>query len=643
MRRLTGPVVVVAVTAAAMASGHAQTIPGRPLPRPVQTIRPATTVGAVVGEVVDSTTGRGVGGALVTIRSTTGGPADRRRADALGRFYFMGLYGGDYVLTATRHGYLEGAAGRLRPDGDAVPVPVTGGRVTGTTRIEVWRPGALEGRVVDEANDPVAAARVWAYRRAIEGGRVAYVAAASTFTDDRGMFRFSGLLPSDYLVAFVRQRILMPLSVARTIETTGSASGAASVLGSLMGPPSALAGSLDPPPDATHLELGVPPPSTPLAASGRPRDYPTTYYPGGETAQTAQLLSIEAGREYAGVLLQIRAVDTGRLDGDVVGDDGPVAGVVVRLLGDGETDAMLGLERGVTMTDDAGEFSFGDVPVGRYVVDVRGAPALVQSMPDTHLSAILRAPAGPAGLRLPNLDAVSQLWGRRPVQVSAETTEPAIVLVSAGETITGEILFEGRAERPPAGVVSSITVWLDPDDSGAPRPARGAVDAQGRFDISGVMPGRYAVRVTGMPPGWPLASARSGAIDLLERSIEIGGRPPAAIVIRAATDLGRVEGTVLDTRGRPATSASVVVFPIRAGEGGRSSAFRLRSTRVSATGRYLIDGLPDGAYGVAVIDEAGARDWQDPARLSVLRARARPVTVRARETRPVELRYDGRE
>jgi hypothetical protein len=53
-----------------------------------------------------------------------------------------------------------------------------------------------------------------------------------------------------------------------------------------------------------------------------------------------------------------------------------------------------------------------------------------------------------------------------------------------------------------------------------------------------------------------------------------------------------------------------------------------------------VGALPPGAYSVIAIDGADAGNWQDPARLALLRARAESVTTGAGDVRYRDLRLD---
>lgn len=153
---------------------------------------------ALLGQVIDAGSGRGLDRAVVSIASAT----LRRSAvvDQRGRFLFSGLPAGEYVITASRSGYLNGAFGQRRAGGTFVPLRVTDGQWLGTLDIPLWRPGVVTGDVRDHTGDPVEGLIVTAYRREEHITHTRLTAAARATTDDTGSYRLTPLTPGDYVV-----------------------------------------------------------------------------------------------------------------------------------------------------------------------------------------------------------------------------------------------------------------------------------------------------------------------------------------------------------------------------------------------------------------------------------------------------------
>jgi hypothetical protein len=175
---------------------------------------PAGT-GLIAGRVVDATTGRPAGEAIVTLspgalpgsapRSPQAAAAEARRVltDGMGRFVFAGLPKGRYGLSAIVPGYGNGYFGLLVPRGPAVPIDLDDGEGRVDARILVWKYAVLAGRVIDEAGDPVVGAEVKVLRQTMVAGRPGFAGTATTTTDDRGAYHVSSLYPGRYPLMFL--------------------------------------------------------------------------------------------------------------------------------------------------------------------------------------------------------------------------------------------------------------------------------------------------------------------------------------------------------------------------------------------------------------------------------------------------------
>ena len=160
----------------------------------------SAAVTKIAGTAVSSVTGAPLAQARVSIADT------RNRANMLwmvtnesGRFEFDRIPPGKYSLVGAKRGFLNGAYEQHEQFSTAI---VTGTEFDTTQLVLRLTPMAsIEGKVVDEAGDPVRQGQVMLYRENQEMGfgRIAPVNRGAT--NDLGTFEFAPLPPGKYYVA----------------------------------------------------------------------------------------------------------------------------------------------------------------------------------------------------------------------------------------------------------------------------------------------------------------------------------------------------------------------------------------------------------------------------------------------------------
>src|SRR5207247_1818442 len=98
-------------------------------------------------------------------------------------------------------GFANATHGQRRPGGSAQPIAVNDGDRLSDIEIRMWRHSTITGTVIDEAGEPVVGGDVQSYQRVFSGGRRRYSRTGGATTDDRGVYRISGLTPGDYIIA----------------------------------------------------------------------------------------------------------------------------------------------------------------------------------------------------------------------------------------------------------------------------------------------------------------------------------------------------------------------------------------------------------------------------------------------------------
>jgi hypothetical protein len=153
----------------------------------------------IQGTVVENQTGHPLARATVRLDPIAGTPGTGRsvRTDRGGNFGFTGLSAGAYLLTSSRIGFATIQYGQKQWQSAGVPVVVTENDSFAFIRLP--RLGAISGTVLDENSVGLPDHEVVAYRNT----RPPQLVGARARSDDRGVFRISGLEPGSYLVRSV--------------------------------------------------------------------------------------------------------------------------------------------------------------------------------------------------------------------------------------------------------------------------------------------------------------------------------------------------------------------------------------------------------------------------------------------------------
>lgn len=156
----------------------------------------ALHAGVIRGTVLENQTSKPLSRAQVVLEPVAGtaGGAHSARTDRSGNFAFSSLPAGAYVLKASRRGFMPMEYGQKQWNSAGVPVTLTEGAALFLT-IRLPRYGGITGTIVDEN-----------YVGWLEGDVLAYrysqppVLVARGRSDERGVYRISGLDPGRYLV-----------------------------------------------------------------------------------------------------------------------------------------------------------------------------------------------------------------------------------------------------------------------------------------------------------------------------------------------------------------------------------------------------------------------------------------------------------
>jgi protocatechuate 3,4-dioxygenase beta subunit len=124
-------------------------------------------------------------------------------ADESGRYELSGISPGRYRVGARKYGYLPMGFDEPRSSESGRAITVGASDSVNDVDITLPRPGAVAGRVMDEAGNPVEGAMVTVVEARFEDGRRVLAQASAIGvrpSDDRGQYRVFGIEPGRYFV-----------------------------------------------------------------------------------------------------------------------------------------------------------------------------------------------------------------------------------------------------------------------------------------------------------------------------------------------------------------------------------------------------------------------------------------------------------
>lgn len=624
-----------------------------------------TGSGILVGRLIEAESQRPVAGAVVTIggarmggagrggmmmlgraTSTPGvDPVPQVMTDQDGRFAFRNLPGGQFNLTAQKAGYLDGAYGRLRPDGPPQQVQLGDGERRDDVVIPMFLPAAITGRLVDDRGEPVVGAEIRAYRRTlVSGRRVLNLEGRPATTDDRGIYRIANLTPGEYVVS-------APTTLQTSPANFGLQGGMPpNLLSTMMTPGNggSISYSTGGSPVGGNSEFVIQPgrglygPAPEV--DGRLLSYPTVYFPSALVASEAQPVTVRSGESRSGVDIALGLVPTTTIAGRLMGPDGPAPAYALHLVPSDTGDLSADPDVATAITGEDGRFMFFGVPAGNYVIQTvrvpRGLPrgggdtTIVQGGGNVMVFAQRIEEAGGGAARVgprpePPAETEPVLWIAAPVSVGGSGIDNLTLSLQEGSKIEGRIEFEGSADRPGPDQMTRIAIVVEAVDGRQRSMAPSSrVDAEGRFEAPGLLPGRYVVRAMNAGAAWTLKSVMMGGVDVSEVPLDLQ-RDIAGLVVTFTDRASSIAGVARNDQGAADKSAAVLLFPAdnRLWVDYGTNPRRMRLARTSTTGAFSFAAVPPGDYYIVSISEEFSGEWQDPRFLNQVALQATRVTV----------------
>ena len=277
-------------------------------------------------------------------------------------------------------------------------------------------------------------------------------------------------------------------------------------------------------------------------AGANPNDagegFAPTYYPGTISSGEAQGVRVGVGQEVAAQFSMIPS-RLARITGTVVDSEGRAAAgsslSIVTVTGSGMTSYSAG-----TVAAN-GTFSVSGVAPGEHTLRVQ------------------QSRAGTSGE-----------FASVPLVVASADLSGVAVVLGAGATITGRVVWEGPSPRTGTGAPVAprvTTVQSDPQRQFAmmggntdPR-ANGTLDDDGAFTLAGAS-GKVFFNLLPAPSGWMVKSVTLDGNDITDVALDLTGRAAIADLRIVLTDkLTNVSGQVTNARGEALRDYVVVIQP----------------------------------------------------------------------------------
>jgi protocatechuate 3,4-dioxygenase beta subunit len=525
----------------------------------------------------------------------------RTVTDDAGRFTFVDLPGGRFTITAEKPGYPSMSYGAKRPFRAGSGVLIAEGQKLSGLVLQLAKGAVFTGTVFDDRGQPMPGVPImaWEVRTSLSGERTLDFPATggeSVTTDDRGVYRIFGLPPGEYTIGTAW--FFSSFGNDVRVPTDAEIRAAFQLL--------------------TQAAAGGPASAAPPAGAPAPPTYNFTpvFYPSAVDPLAAVVMPIAAGEERDGVDIHMQFRPMSRIDGVVVGPDGPVAQARMGLFRRSRVQALNSTSFWASKPD--GTFSTASLPPMNYIV-LAEMPAVADK---------------------PGLWATADvtITGAEPVNVTL-TMQPSM-------TVTGKFVFDGATLKPPADFTRLRANLFGAEGTAASNSMVSATDASGSFTIANVTPGRYRVNI-GLPaaagtggPIWNVKSVVADGRDVTDVLIDIapGGAP--SVTVTLWDQVTELSGTLLSASGQPATDYFVVALPADR-EYWTTLTRRIASARPDATGRYIFRNLPPGEYRIAVTTDLVQRDLQDTTALQRLLEASAPVKIGAGEKKIFDLKTGG--
>jgi hypothetical protein len=528
--------------------------------------------GVVEGQVVHESSRGPVRKATVMLQglNSSGMFGDAVQSGADGKFRFESVPIGNYKIMAMRNGFVSGF-------NSGTTIEVGPGGATGVV-VPLTPQAALNGRVLDEDEEPVMGVFVQAEPVRQKNGNGAWAGQGSTATtNDRGEFRLFGLGPGKYRV----RANANPGMDRNALRQVGGGRGALKA-------------------KATAAE------EAPVA----------TYFPSEVSAQEASVVALAPGEDRQGIEIRMRKNRLFTVSGHV----STPAGWKPSLPPNAPADTVEVVPLGMAVLLPAKPGTFGINGSGQIQRD--GTFVISGVAPGEYkIQASLMSFS--ADGRQPPLAAS--------VRASVTAADVAGIEISIQPPVSVHGAMTFRGDKPASQDLSVHLIVNDPTDAGMMAPQAAKVDlTTGRFQMEKVAVGEYRVNVSANnAPDHYLEAVKVNGADIgPDGLVHVQGGGPVNLFLTTAAPGGVVKGVALDDKGEAKARAKVVLWP----ESGPYLIHLVQFTDTGDGGKYEFRGVKPGKYRIAAFSSLelsgyGMMQFPQEASLKEMESKAEKIQV----------------
>ena len=530
----------------------------------------------VSGTVLQDGTTTPISGASVTLSSR---PQTTTTTDGNGRFSFAMVSPGQYTLRVTREGYFVPVGGnsallslgfgltdentqRQAEQYWSIRVIVEPGRDL-TNLVSKLLPGAvISGRVLNDSKSPLPNRKVVALRKLYVEGKIVTGMAKIATTDDRGEYRFLGLAAGDYF-----------------IEVQGN---------------------------------------------------PTVYFPTSSSLNRAEALKIAAGADFIVSDITVPSLQVGRSIFGTLAGALPLSPLPVFFVIPAD-DSMLSAS------------DFGVVPASNVSVDVVNRTFELRNVIPGTYEVIAKYPGNTP-------EQQGYYRGLQTIRVADANVSSVVLTFHANVNVAGRVVSDTGGTVTPAPAIPGLVARGGAPSSGdspplririkpreelfsrlTPSPLPGsnpslrsvAIDRSGRFQILGVLQGRYRVEVNSLPQNSYLADIRVSGRSIMAEGEAIIGDLQSELEVVIGTDGAVIRGVVRTSGLQPVSSAKIVLMS----PAGRTQLRVFQSATSDSQGVFSLVGIAPGEYRLLALQDIPIGAESTPEFLSNYESDSKTVVV----------------